>query len=67
MNSTPSKPPRPGRGRNANSPGAPAAFSRDMTLAERLARKEAEVAERFFASEPAQSWPASPLQRRMQG
>lgn len=67
MNSTPPKPPRPDRDGSANPPGAPGASSRDMTLAERLAQKEAEVAERFFASEAAPAWPASPLQRRMQG
>lgn len=67
MNSTPPKPPRPDRDGHANPPGAPAASSGEMTLTERLARKEAEVAERFFASEPAPAWPASPLQRRMQG
>lgn len=67
MNSTPPKPPRPDSDGRANPPSAPAASSGEMTLAERLAQKEAQVAERFFASESAPSWPASPLQRRMQG
>lgn len=63
---SPRKPPRSSMGTSAGVPsGRPAHF--DGALSERLSLKEAEVAERFFASKPAPSWPVSPLQRRMQG